>query len=380
MRSGPQRVNHAAAPVGERIFTFGGYSSVDMNLYLHKLPMDVHVLHIRNLQWREIAICSRNHPQFSVTPFLRYGHTAVAYGTKIYIWGGRNDQTACNRLFCFDTDTFLWSNPSTTGDIPCSRDGHSACIIGNSMYIFGGYEEEFERFSQDVFALNLETMNWTYVDTKGESPPYTDFHTGTAIGKRIYIFGGRSDRAAPHSSEEDFYPNDIMYLDTETGTWVRPAVSGNIPVGRRSHSAFLYRGKLYIFGGYNGILKEHYNDIHCFDPVACTWHQVNTFGVSPKKRRRQVCIVIKDKLYLFGGTSPSENPVAFGRFVNPEDFHREQELNLVDHDDLHVLDMNPSLQTLCKLCIIKHDICDHYLPDFIRQEIKSLKLALLIDV
>lgn len=63
-------------------------------------------------------------------------------------------------------DTLTWSNPHTIGDIPYSRDGHSATIIGNSMYIFGGYEEEFERFSQDVFALNLDTMYWTYVETK----------------------------------------------------------------------------------------------------------------------------------------------------------------------------------------------------------------------
>lgn len=64
----------------------------------------------------------------------------------------------------------------------------------------------------------------------------------------------------------------------------------------------MYKEKLYIFGGYNALLKEHFNDIHCYDPVASSWHLVKTFGKGPSKRRRQVCIVIEDKLYLFGGT------------------------------------------------------------------------------
>lgn len=51
------------------------------------------------------------------------------------------------------------------------------------------------------------------------------------------MFGGRSDIDAPNSSQEDYYPNEIMYLDTETRTWVKPATTGTIPVGRRSHSA-----------------------------------------------------------------------------------------------------------------------------------------------
>lgn len=42
-------------------------------------------------------------------PFQRYGHTAVAQGSKIYLWGGRNDEEVCSTLYCFDTgnNTYL---------------------------------------------------------------------------------------------------------------------------------------------------------------------------------------------------------------------------------------------------------------------------------
>jgi N-acetylneuraminic acid mutarotase len=70
------------------------------------------------------------------------------------------------------------------GTIPGARDGHAACVIGHTMYVFGGFEDEINRFSVDVHALNLETMVWTLliVSCDNTEPKYTDFHTATAIG------------------------------------------------------------------------------------------------------------------------------------------------------------------------------------------------------
>lgn len=81
-----------------------------------------------------------------------------------------------------------------------------------------------------------------------------------------------------------------------------PNTTGAIPLGRRSHSAFVYHNLLYIFGGYNGITDQHFNDLYCFDPDKNRWCLVATRGAVPKPRRRQVCLVIDKRLYLFGGT------------------------------------------------------------------------------
>lgn len=64
----------------------------------------------------------------------------------------------------------------------------------------------------------------------------------------------------------------------------------------------VYNDLIYIFGGYNGLLDLHFNDLHCFDPASNVWHLVETRGTSPKARRRQSCIVIGKKMFLFGGT------------------------------------------------------------------------------
>lgn len=64
----------------------------------------------------------------------------------------------------------------------------------------------------------------------------------------------------------------------------------------------IVNGMLYIFGGFNGLTDEHFNDLHCFNPNTCEWKQVIPHGKPPVRRRRQSCIPIGNKVYIFGGT------------------------------------------------------------------------------
>lgn len=244
IEGGPRRVNHTAVAIGDYIFSFGGYCSNEDYRLLNTI--DVHILNTQNLRWSQVPVRKNEHGfplQYPEVPFQRYGHTSVAYDHKVYMqvffyillnrlcikfdssvlrikrWGGRNDETGCNILFCFDTHTLRWSKPEVTGDIPGVRDGHSACIIDHFMYIFGGFEEEINQFSCDVHKLNLKTMHWTYVRTTGQPPSYRDFHTATILNNRMYIFGGRGDTHSPYHSQEEIYCSQIVYLDLKTREW-----------------------------------------------------------------------------------------------------------------------------------------------------------------
>lgn len=64
----------------------------------------------------------------------------------------------------------------------------------------------------------------------------------------------------------------------------------------------LHDDYLYIFGGYNSIMDTHFNDLHRFCPKRQLWESIKTMGESPSKRRRQSCLVVGDRMYLFGGT------------------------------------------------------------------------------
>lgn len=66
-------------------------------------------------------------------------------------------------VILYFVETSTWSRPKACGMVPAARDGHTACVINHRMYIFGGFEEEIDRFSNDVYYLDLGSMKWYYV-------------------------------------------------------------------------------------------------------------------------------------------------------------------------------------------------------------------------
>lgn len=360
---GPYRVNHAAVAIRDNIYSFGGYRTGED--YQNCRPIDIHVFNTIALKWSPLFSSTIDNTEI---PFQRYGHTVVAYQDIAYLWGGRNDIRACNILYYFDIYTRKWTRPLVTGHIPGARDGHSACIIDHYMYIFGGYEEDIQRFSQDVHQFNLKTMNWTYIITKGVPPRWRDFHSASTIGNRMYIFGGRGDAQGSYHSQEEVYPNKLIYLDTNDMKWIHPSINNTAPIGRRSHSEFVYNNRLYIFGGYNGETLTHFGDVYCYDPQLSSWSQVKIKGRGPCPRRRQCCCLISNKLYLFGGTSPNPNHEENFRDILFPAFDQE----LMDHDDLYVLDFFPSLKTLCMFLVIEYELDQSYLPKDIKYEIGTM--------
>lgn len=292
-------MNHASAAVDELIFSFGGYCTGED--YEAKKPIEVHCLNTNTLTWCQVRYTY--HKNQEDIPFNRYGHTVVADGDTVYLWGGRNDDSACKVLFAFNCYKLIWSRPQVSGPIPLSRDGHSATIHNRKMFIFGGFEDETQRFSQDVHCLDLRTMTWSRILTTGDSPSWRDFHTLSAIGDYLIVFGGRSDLEGPFHTRQEYYDDSVHLLNLKTLTWTtRPAVAGD-PIGRRSHSAFVFQKCLYIFGGFYGARTNvHYNDLFKFDLQRNQWSPVVTKGTCPCPRRRQSCAMIGSKLYLFGGT------------------------------------------------------------------------------
>uniref|UniRef100_A0A158PKZ1 Kelch domain-containing protein 10 n=1 Tax=Angiostrongylus costaricensis TaxID=334426 RepID=A0A158PKZ1_ANGCS len=291
LEGGPRRVNHAAVAIGDRIFSFGGYCSgetvdPDQSIDIHMLDTSEFLSYL-----------------FERLPYQRYGHTVCAYRGRAYLWGGRNDDYgASSILHEFDPVLLRWRIVPVEGRVPPSRDGHSAVVVGDRMYLFGGFEEDLQRFSQETYVFDFLTNRWSELNTSGQPPLWRDFHTAVAIDSKMYIFGGRSDHTGQFHSTRDMYDERLKALDLRTGEWSDPICSGIGPTGRRSHSAWTYGGKMYIFGGYLGTQNMHYDDLFSFDPSTNHWEKIKTSGQMPSARRRQCTVVVDSRVFLFGGT------------------------------------------------------------------------------
>ncbi|PIC29033.1 hypothetical protein B9Z55_020754 [Caenorhabditis nigoni] len=357
-----------------QVYTFGGYCSGETTD--PRDPVDVHVLDTQNFRWTKLnpcymhedAVCSLQeiHAKSAgseklggTVPFQRYGHTAVEYDGKAYVWGGRNDDYgACNMLHEYDPEKNLWRKLEIKGFIPPARDGHTACIWNHQMYVFGGFEEDTQRFSQETYAFDFATATWRQIHTSGTAPLWRDFHTASVIDGVMYIFGGRSDHNGQVGDEhlfhttQDLYDDSLMALDLETQEWTKvEARSPCRPGGRRSHSTWVHGGKMYMFGGYLGTRNKHYNELYCFDPKEESWSVIDVRGTYPTARRRHCSVISSGKVYIFGGTMP--NPSTCHPLASPNAFNGNiSPSGLSDLSDLHVLDFLPSLKMLAMRTII----------------------------
>lgn len=197
-----------------------------------------------------------------------------------------------------------WSSPSTSGKPPSPRAGYASAVFGGTLFVVGGWDGT--KAFNDAFALDLETFRWRQLFLRGEGdddkPPLEGRilfgHAG--IGKTIYIHGGAqvSNLATLH--------DDVLALDTASGSISRLATSGRAPGLLMRHSIAARGAALWVVGGFDG--KSFSSDVHRLDfgedGAEAVWHRVEAEGFTPWPRALG-CLVALDSpsshLILAGG-------------------------------------------------------------------------------
>ena len=272
------------------IIIFGGYGGSKSHARLN----DVLLVNPNTLEMTEPFVSG-------VPPSPRMFHTSSLYKESIYIVGGRESPTnALNQVYQLSCgDQYSWKQIETQGSFP-ARWRHSASVINNSIYIFGGRSQD--NVFNDCFKLNLETMEWTKVETSGNIPSPRYSHTSNVINStQLLIFGGISNSSTLY--------NDVYVLDTLTNVWSKIETKGVEISKRFSHSATNVGENIYVIGGCS---PAALNDIYVLNTSNWTWSTVllsNTNAILSK----HTCILYNDSLLLLGGGALC---FSFGTFFN----------------------------------------------------------------
>jgi N-acetylneuraminic acid mutarotase len=286
-----------------------------------------------------------------VEPEPRFGHSAIEYKKKLFVFGGGTDFNSIHKLReclngvkAVNVETGEWSNVRCEGSFIGTRKHHCAAVVGKHMFIHGGMNQR-NNVLDDSAVLNLEKLQWkNLADVKGTGPGAVGFHAVAVVLEQeqrlasglyklpavknaqvrwpgIYVFGGIGP--SRQASNELF----VLTLGTKPLEWVRPETQGMPPCPRFQHS-MVFNDKLNIivvFGGrVDGSSQAQYtcfNDLHILKVDSMLWTSVRVLGSVPMPRSGHAAASMGSKVYIFAGVST-------GPYCN---------------SDMYMLELNPKL-------------------------------------
>ena len=178
------RGGHSATACNNKIYIFGGHElkGSGRGFIYHDA---LHILDLSALQWVS--------PSRSIIkgtpPAARYGHSACLYSSKILIFGGRGGPCLYyNDLHAYDTHTDTWLVGKQSNKNPLPRFLHSCTLYKDKLYLFGGARGP--TLLNDVFCLDINSLQWTQLNTKGSKPSPRAAHAAAIADKYLLIYGG----------------------------------------------------------------------------------------------------------------------------------------------------------------------------------------------
>ncbi len=166
----------------------------------------------------------------------------------------------------------------------------------------------FPLFSQTTSA---HTSTDSKVDSTGwkslmDMPTGRFAHSATVFDGKIYVFGGLENGYGPFSNSGEVY-------DPASDTWTKLA---NMPTARCHLSTSLVDGKIYAIGGWsNPTDRDGLKTVEVYDPISDSWVKGTDM---PLPRLEFHSCVFDDKIYVFGGLDATEKGLNRVEVYDPE--------------------------------------------------------------
>ncbi|KFV67325.1 Leucine-zipper-like transcriptional regulator 1, partial [Dryobates pubescens] len=220
-------------------------------------------------------------------------------------------KTMLNDLLRFDVKDCSWCRAFTTGTPPAPRYHHSAVVYGSSMFVFGGYTGDIYSNSNlknknDLFEYKFATGQWTEWKTEGRVPVARSAHGATVYSDKLWIFAGYDGNARL---------NDMWTIglqDKELTCWEEIEQSGEIPPSCCNFPVAVCKDKMFVFSGQSG--AKITNNLFQFEFKEKIWTRIPTEHLlrgsppPPQRRYGHTMVAFDRHLYVFGGAADNTLP------------------------------------------------------------------------
>jgi hypothetical protein len=205
--------------------------------------------------------------------------------------------TAClGDLWKYHIPENQWERLEVPAGMMSPRCGHSAVTIGKRVFFFGGTSDRFVKVHNSLHEFDIQKGTFREIaEAQGGPPRERLVHAACADHQgRMWIFGGlTTDRRAL---------DDLWCWHSDENRWESIDYGVGAPPEPRYGTRMACLGdSLYLFGG----SKEKgpaLNDLYRFEPDERRWTCLETTsGEPPRPRYASAFIAVGQRIYLFGG-------------------------------------------------------------------------------
>ncbi|KAK6283553.1 hypothetical protein POUND7_002505 [Theobroma cacao] len=222
-------------------------------------------------------------------PSPRLGHTSSLVGDCMFVIGGRADPlNILSDVWVLNTVKNEWRLLDCTGRAFPPRHRHAAAVVGSKIYVFGGLNND--TISSSLHVLDTNTLQWEELVVHGEWPCARHSHSMVTYGSKLFMFGGYHGEKAL---------GDLYSFDTQTCLWKVEKVGGRSPHARFSHSMFVYKNYIGIIGGCP--VRQHCQELALLDIRSLVWKHVTLNSIDKELFVRCTANVVHDNLVMVGG-------------------------------------------------------------------------------
>ena len=245
-------------------------------------------------------------------PQARRQHTAVWTGTSMIVWGGYNHT---NEFDCYGDGgiyypaTDLWTPVATVG-APGRRRFHSAVWTGTKMIVWGGRDEDAPQTYDDGGRYDPLLNSWQSVTTDGAPDARTD-HTAVWTGDEMIVWDGTYHGGV----------GDGARYDPATDNWSTVSSVG-APEGRQEHSAVWTGDRMIVWGGYDPTVFNNtvFDTGGRYDPATDNWTPTASSSLWEEEMNGQRGVWTGNELIVWGGFASFDHDYEYrktGSVYNP---------------------------------------------------------------
>ncbi|XP_017560081.1 kelch-like protein 9 [Pygocentrus nattereri] len=241
------RYQHGVALLGGFLYIVGGQSTYDTK---GKTAVDsAYRYDPRFDRWLQVASLNEKRTFF---------HLSALKG-KLYAVGGRNASGEIDTVECYNLSKNEWTFVSPMSE---PHYGHAGTVHGGLMFVSGGITRD--AFQKELSCYDPDTDSWS---RRADMMELRGLHCMCTVDNRLYVMGGNHFRGT--NDYDDVLSCEYYSPATDQWTLVAPMPRGQSDVG-----VAVFKGKIYVVGGYSWNSRCMVDIVQCYDPEKDEWERV----------------------------------------------------------------------------------------------------------